>query len=94
MASVYESMRYTLAEYRPRGWNPEIQLRGGHHITDALSQGNGVVAWGYNTTVGSLALLKALRSAGFEVALLSSDVHPYSGSRFGRRFLNPIRTKI
>jgi predicted LPLAT superfamily acyltransferase len=94
MASVYEDMRYTLGEYRARGWNPEIQLLGEHHITDALSQGNGVVLWVYSSTLGGLVLIKALRSAGFEVCRLSTDVHPYSGSRFGRRFLNPIRTKI
>ena len=93
MAGVYESIRHMLAEYRPRGWNPEIQLRGAHHITDALSQGNGVVLWGY-PSLGGLVKFKALRSAGFEVALLSTDVHPYSGSRFGRRFLNPIATTI
>src|SRR5262245_43191806 len=30
MASVYENIRYTLAEHRSLGWNPEIHLRGEH----------------------------------------------------------------
>jgi len=94
MASVYEDIRTTLREYRSRGWNPEIRLEGEQHLTDALRRGNGAVLWGYSSSVGGLVGRKAIRSAGFQVSLLSSDVHPYSGSKFGRRFLNPIRTNV
>ncbi len=74
MTSVYEDMRHTLREYRSRGWNPEIQLRGEHHLTDALTRGNGAVLWGYSSTLGGLVGRKALHAGGIRRRLLSSDV--------------------
>jgi hypothetical protein len=52
------------------------------------------VIWTYPSTYGGLVGKKALHAAGFKLAMISSDVHPYSGTRFGKRFLNPVRTAV
>lgn len=94
ITGVYQEIVYTLREYQSCGWNPEIHLRGKHHIENALREGNGAVLWLFPSTFGGLVGRKGLHAARFELVMLSSHVHPYSGTRFGMRFLNPIRTRV
>lgn len=94
LTGVYRDLLYTVREHTKRGWAPDVRLQGKNHIEDALRRGNGAVLWAFPCTFGGLVGRKALHAEGFEVALLSSDIHPYSGTRFGRRWLNPVRTSV
>ncbi|MGH6953638.1 MAG: hypothetical protein ACREGL_05610, partial [Alphaproteobacteria bacterium] len=83
-----------LKTYQWNGWRPRVQLRGGEHITAALERGRGVVLWVSHFAFGSLTVKMALHGAGFAVTHLGLRRHGFSGSRFGMRFLNPVRTRI
>ena len=99
--SIYRSSRATslesylqlLRDYRPGGWKPASSLQGAEHLEAALRRGRGAVLWlplfaGY----GFVAKV-VLSEAGFEVSHLSHPRHGFSETRFGMRFLNPIRTR-
>lgn len=94
VATVYEENCLTLREHRRKGWNPAIELNGTEHITQGLEAGRGVVLWIIPSSYAELVVKKALFSAGLPLVNLRSHVHPYSSSRFGRRFLNRIRTSV
>lgn len=94
MATVYEETCYTLREHRKRGWQPRIRLHGRKHIEQALESGRGVVLWINPSSYAELIVKKALHEADIPLVNLRSYVHPYSGSRWGKRFLNWIRTSV
>jgi len=94
VAGFVEENLQLLKSYRPDGWKPEIRLSGEEHIAAALANGRGVVLWVGNFTYYSLTAKIALHRAGFAVSHFSDPAHGFSRTRFGRRFLNPIRTRI
>ena len=94
MATVYQETCYTLREHRIGGWHPPIELRGREHIDKALDAGKGAVLWINPSSYAELVVKKALFEAGIPLVNLRGYIHPYSGSRWGRRFLNPIRTSV
>ena len=84
----------TLREHKLSGWNPDISLRGREHIDQALKAGRGAVLWICPCSHAELVVKKALHKASIPLVNLRSHIHPYSGTRFGKRFLNPIRTSV
>jgi lauroyl/myristoyl acyltransferase len=81
-------------EYRPGGWNPEIQLVGAQHIETALARGCGVILWITQFAYRNLVTKKGLHEAGYRVSHLSRPSHDISGTRFGICVLNPVWTRV
>jgi lauroyl/myristoyl acyltransferase len=81
-------------EYRPGGWNPEIQVAGAEYIETALARGCGVVLWINMFAYSDLATKKGLHEAGYRISHLSRPHHGISRTRFGIRVLNPVWTRI
>ncbi len=94
LADIYQEIIYTFRHRLPGGWRPRISLHGLEYIDAAVAKGRGAVLWSVPVTRGELAEKRAFHDAGHEVVYLRSAIHPYSGTRFGRRFLNPLRTRI
>ncbi|MFQ6021409.1 MAG: hypothetical protein ACE5NW_01700 [Acidiferrobacterales bacterium] len=44
-AAHYLDRLQIFADYRPRGWSPEIELHGREHLDEALAQGRGAILW-------------------------------------------------
>lgn len=74
------------------GWRPEIELHGVEHLDAAREEGHGAVLWIGHFAFNALAAKMAFARAGFEVFHVSRPEHGFSKSRFGIRYLNPIRT--
>lgn len=89
---IVDNLR-ALKDYRPGGWNPEIQLHGLEHIEAGLRRGRGVILWIAPFTADLITKI-ALYRVSYLVSHLSLWRHGYSDTRFGMRFLNPIRTTI
>jgi hypothetical protein len=83
-----------LACHRPGGWRPTVELHGVDHLLKALAGGCGAVLWVGNSAFASLTVKIALHDAGFRLHHLSHPRHGFSTSRFGMRWLNPLRTQI
>jgi lauroyl/myristoyl acyltransferase len=81
-------------EYRPGGWNPEIQVAGAEYIETALARGCGVVLWINMFAYSDLATKKGLHEAGYRISHLSRPHHGISRTQFGIRVLNPVWTRI
>jgi lauroyl/myristoyl acyltransferase len=94
LAGKYEEMLQTLREHRPGGWIGRIRLVGGENLDAALATGRGAVLWVAPCNFAELNVKKALHAAGHPITNLRSYVHPYSGTRFGRAWLNRIRTSV
>ena len=94
VASVYEEICYTIREHRKRGWQPQIRLHGREYIDRALAAGRGAVLWITPCSYAELVVKKALFEADIALVNLRSHVHPFSGSRLGKRYLNRIRTSV
>jgi lauroyl/myristoyl acyltransferase len=94
MATVYEDIFHTLRAQFRSAWTPFISIRGKEHVDRALEAGRGAVLWVCPCSHAELILKKGFRDAGLPITNLRSVIHPYSGTRFGRRFLNPIRTRV
>lgn len=75
------------------GWNPTIELIGREHLEQAQRGGRGAVLWIARCGFASLAEKKAFAAHGFAVHHVSRPQHGFSSTRFGMRFLNPLRTK-
>lgn len=90
----YDELVRTLHAYRPLPHKETVRIHGASHIETALAAGKGAVLWASQIHVGRLAWKRTFKDAGWPLVYLRSDIHPYSGTRFGRQFLNPIRTKI
>lgn len=94
LAGNYEEILQTLREHRPGGWRASIRLEGLAHLENALAAGRGAVLWTARGNFSDLNVKKALCSAGHPITNLRSDVHPYSGTRFGCAVLNRVRTSV
>lgn len=81
--------------YRPGGWQPVIRLQGAEHLDAALARGKGAILWVKRSAFSSIETKIAFHRAGYGLCCLSRHDHGgFSLSRFGVRFLNPIRTRI
>ena len=94
MTRSYEELAQPLLERRGKGWHPTIDLEGRKYIDRALADGHGAVLWLIPSFEGEIILRKALHGAEIPLADLRVPDHPYSGTRFGHRFLNPIRVEV
>jgi glycosyltransferase involved in cell wall biosynthesis/predicted LPLAT superfamily acyltransferase len=83
-----------LRSYRPGGWRPQIAIFGEEHVTDALEAGRGAILWDAQFGGHNLITKMALATSGWPPVQLSLPSHGFSDSRFGVRFLNPIRTRV
>jgi lauroyl/myristoyl acyltransferase len=83
-----------LRSHRPGGWNPVIRIHGAEHVRTAQAAGKGIVFWGGHFAFNDLLSKIAFQRLGLEVYHYTRPVHGLSDSRFGVRFLNPIRTVI
>jgi acyl-CoA synthetase (AMP-forming)/AMP-acid ligase II/lauroyl/myristoyl acyltransferase/acyl carrier protein len=94
LADVYADVLMTLREHLPLVRSPAIHLHGVENLRAARARGAGAVLWTCPSASGGLIAKRALAAAGFPLVNLRSAVHPYSGTRFGMKVLNPIRTRI
>lgn len=94
LAQQVEETLQLLACHRPGGWRPTVELRGADHLLKALAGGCGSVLWVGNSAFASLTVKIALHDAGFRLHHLSHPRHGFSTSKFGMRWLNPLRTRI
>jgi lauroyl/myristoyl acyltransferase len=94
LSGVYEDIVMTLREHLPIAWRPAIRLRGAEYISAARAAGRGAILWSCPSAFGGLIAKKALKAAGVELVNLRSAIHPYSGTWFGMKLVNPVRTRI
>lgn len=84
-----------LRHHRPGGWRPKIALAGKEHLDRALAQGKGAILWVTFSVFSDMNAKIALREQGYDVSHLSRHIHGHlSSTRFGIRFLNPIRIAV
>lgn len=93
-AFYLEDRMQVVAAYRPGAWEPKIELSGREHLDRSLAEGRGAILWISDFTSSSLVTKLAFHRAGIPVSHLSRPTHGFSSSRFGIRFINPIRTRI
>ncbi|MCG8695529.1 MAG: lysophospholipid acyltransferase family protein [Minwuiales bacterium] len=93
-AGYHEDAMQIFASYRPWRWQPSIELCGRENLDAALQGGNGAILWVGNFSSSSLVTKMAFGRAGVPVSHLSRPAHGFSRTRFGIRFLNPIRTRV
>jgi lauroyl/myristoyl acyltransferase len=94
VAIRFEMWLQALRAYLPRGWKPKLRLVGADRIEEARRQGRGVVLWISQLSAHQLPQKMAFWNAGYRLYHLSQPDHPMSGTRFGRRFLNPLVTRV
>jgi lauroyl/myristoyl acyltransferase len=94
LAHQVEETLQLMACHRPGGWRPTTELRGADHLLKALAAGSGAVLWIGNSAFSSLTVKMALHDTGFRLHHLSHPRHGFSPSKFGMRWLNPVRTRI
>jgi lauroyl/myristoyl acyltransferase len=73
---------------------PQTRLRGAEHLRAALAAGHGAVLWVVATSHSRTETKLSLWREGFFTHHLSRSFHGFSRTRFGKAFLNPIRTRI
>lgn len=94
LAHNYHAWMQLLRCHRGGRWRPRVRLEGGAEIAVALGTGRGAILWVAPFAYSDLITKLALHEAGHAVSHLSRDTHGFSTSRFGRRVLNPILTRI
>lgn len=77
----------------PGGWTPGLRLEGEAALTEALRGGRGVILWVAHFVHSPNIVKLAMRDAGVCLHHLSRPEHGFSATAFGKRFLNPIRTR-
>jgi lauroyl/myristoyl acyltransferase len=93
-AAIYEDRLQLLREYRPGGWQPDMELVGEEHLQAALARGKGVILWVSYLAFSCHITKKALKNARYDVTHLSRPDHGFSSTKFGMQLLNPIQTRI
>jgi hypothetical protein len=83
-----------LKSYSAKGWQPRIHLQGHEHIDAALVAGKGVILWNSPFRFADLIGKIGIHEAGYPLTHLSTLGHPWSDSRFGVRYLNPIWVRV
>ena len=86
------SILQILREYRPGGLKPQIHVEGMEHVKAALERGRGAVLWVGYTYYADLIAKMAFDRSDLPIHHLSRPSHGFSWTRFGIRFLNPIKT--
>jgi lauroyl/myristoyl acyltransferase len=86
----------TFAFLRARILGPafDIDFEGKDHLDHALAEGRGVVLWIADLVYTNDVSKIALSDNGYLTSHLSRPEHGFSDSRFGLKFLNPIRQKF
>jgi lauroyl/myristoyl acyltransferase len=74
-----------------KGWAPETCIEGEEHLKAALARGKGAILWVAHFCFNTQVTKMALKAADYHVAHLSRPEHGFSKSRFGIRYLNPLR---
>lgn len=90
----YLELMEILREHAPGGWQVPISVSGTQHIDDALAAGKGAILWYCPFTHGDLVFKRGICEAGYRLHHLSAITHGFSGTRFGMRFLNTIKTSV
>jgi lauroyl/myristoyl acyltransferase len=93
-ASRYQERFQYLRAHRPGGWEPEICIQGREHVEAARAAGRGMIFWGSAFAYNDLILKMAVHRLGLRLFHYTRPVHGLSKTRFGIRFLNPVRTSI
>jgi len=93
IAADYRSNIEALREILPGGWPCETALAGREVLDQALAQARGAVLWASPFAGSDLLLKKVLASAGYSLTHLSAPSHPFSATRVGALFQNPIRLR-
>lgn len=96
-AVAVADLRMLLAQlrlYRPYAGLPQFEVDGYEHLDEAAARGKGAVLWVGNFVAAGLFAKMALHRAGRRVTHLSHPKHGFSDSRFGMKFLNPVRTHL
>jgi lauroyl/myristoyl acyltransferase len=75
-------------------WRPDLQVRGRSHVDAALERGAGAILWVAGFEASDLVVKMALAESGYGVAHVSRPTHGFSASRFGVRFLNPLKKRV
>ncbi len=94
LGNRYLSWLQLLAIYPPRTWCPNALLEGNEHLDHALAAGRGAILWAAPFAFNDLYTKVALANADYQASLLSRPSHGFSGTEFGRKFLNPIYARI
>ena len=94
LAEKYLSWMYILACHRPGGRRLKTLLIGGENVDKALEAGRGAVLFTATFIHKDLMAKAAFAQAGYEICHLSRDTHGFSETRFGKRWLNPVYTRI
>jgi lauroyl/myristoyl acyltransferase len=102
MDGYMEERLQILRDWRPGGWRPAIELVGRAHVDAALAAGRGVVLWTAPFSYADLIVKMALARAGYALHHLSAfsrgfspnSCYAWTPTRFGRKVLSPLRTRI
>ena len=73
------------------GWAPKMRVDGEAHLKAALARGNGAILWVAHFCFNTQVTKMALKERGYHVSHVSRPEHGFSASRFGIRYLNPLR---
>lgn len=88
----YEVAFQCLRGYRPGGWKPKVTVKGREHLDRALQEGKGSVLWVAHFVFAPNVAKIGLHDLGYRVTHLSRPDHGFSSTRFGLRYLNPLRS--
>ena len=89
-ANHYGERFQYLRALRPGGWQPQIDVVGGAHVSAALGKGRGIVFWGGNFSFNNLVAKMAMRRLGLAMVGFSVPLHGLSNTAFGVRYLNRL----
>jgi len=90
----FEDTLLALRCHRPGAPMPVVHVEGAGHLQRAIAAGRGVVLWVSYFHFYNLVSKCATAQLGVPVSHLSHPRHGFSGTRFGMRWLNWIRTGI
>jgi lauroyl/myristoyl acyltransferase len=93
-AGKYEERFQYLRAYRPGGWEPTIRLHGLEHVEREFRAQRGILFWGSSFAFNDLISKIALHRMGFDIYHYTRPVHGLSDTRFGIRYINPVRTSV
>jgi lauroyl/myristoyl acyltransferase len=73
------------------GWTPTMEVEGEEHLRASLTRGKGAILWVAHFCFNTQVTKMALKAQGYRVSHLSRPEHGFSKSKFGVRYLNPLR---
>ncbi len=90
-----EYYMYCFRHYRPGPAPVAARVEGLHHVADARRDGRPIIMWAPPQLFASLLLKQAFHDQGLALHHVSANIHGFlARSRFGRRHLNPVITRI